>query len=397
MERIFSTATDDTQTIVRNISDYTRKSLRKDASLLFFDEIQLCEKALNSLRFFSESGWAVVASGSLLGVTTKRRKLPFPSGVIQMDMHPMDFEEYLWAHGQQAMAEAIRNHANSLEPYILHERAMELFSSYLAVGGMPKVVSTYLDTRSFDAVREAQAEIDQTYVADMTDPDNGISGVSALRIWNSLPSQLLRSSTKKFKYSEVVRGGRRQRLLEPLEWLDAAGVVMRNDMTRDTAWPLTAYDDVEGSFFKVYVGDTGVMFHKFGVSHELFLSADKQLPAFASPEFRGALAENAVMQSLRARDLRTFYWTPPESWQAKGEIDFVLQTDSGELIPVEVKSGRNVRTKTMASFVRHGLAPYAIVFSENQFARGEIEGTVVEVRRLPLYAAFCVGEGCVLR
>ena len=394
MERIFSAPTDNLGLITKNISDYVRRPVTKESSLLFFDEVQLNERALNSLRFFSGSGWAVIASGSLLGVSARKRSLPFPSGVEQIDMHPMTFEEYLWAIGETHMADAIREHSATLEPFVLHDQALEHFARYQVLGGMPKPVVTHIESQSFSAARQMQAEIDQTYVADMTDPENGISGISALRIWNSIPSQLMRSSTKKFKYSEVVRGGRRQRLLEPLEWLSAAGVVTKNDMTQSTTWPLVAYDDEEGSFFKIYMGDTGIMFRKFGVSPELYLQEGALSPVLSS-DFRGALAENVVMQALHANNLRTFYWTPPSAWGGRGEIDFVLQTNAGELVPVEVKSGRNVSAKTMRSFVSHGLAPYAVMLSSNQYGRGVVEGTEVEVRHLPLYAAHCVGEDCV--
>ncbi len=104
MERLFGRPTDDIERIVRDIGEYKRTSLKPESTLLFFDEVQLCEKALNALRFFSGSWWRVVATGSLLGVSAKQRKLPFPSGVRQVEIHPMDFEEYLWAVGAASRA-----------------------------------------------------------------------------------------------------------------------------------------------------------------------------------------------------------------------------------------------------------------------------------------------------
>lgn len=106
-------------------------------------------------------------------------------------------------------------HAEKPLPFILHDRALDLYHRYLVVGGMPRPVDAYRTTRSFAAVADEQREIDDTYVNDMTDPANGISGVSAKRIWENLPKQLLRASTKKFKYSDVIRGGRRERLMNP--------------------------------------------------------------------------------------------------------------------------------------------------------------------------------------
>lgn len=386
IESIFDGPTDDVERTVRRIGEYGGVSLDPETALIFLDEVQLSERALNSLRFFSGSRWRVIASGSLLGVTTARRRLPFPSGVRQLEMRPLDFEEFLWAHDERAMADAIREHARTCEPYVLHERALDLYSHYLVVGGMPKPVRTWLDTGSPDAAMEELAEIDATYTADMTDPENGISGISAKRIWDSLPKQLLRPSTKKFKYADVVRGGRRSRLLEPLEWLEAAGMVTRNELTKDTRAPLAPYNDEEGSFFKVYVADTGIMFRKFGIAPRLFL--DPAASARLSSDFRGALAENFVMQQLAASGVRTFYWMLQEG-SSRGEVDFVFQNDAAEVVPVEVKSSRNVRARSLAKLMREGGSPYAVRLSELNFSRGEADGGA-ELRSLPLYAAFAV-------
>ena len=388
VEHIFDGPTDDVDAIVSRISEYKRVALEPETALLFFDEVQLDERALNSLRFFSGSRWRVIASGSLLGVTTGRRRLPFPSGVRQVTMHPLDFEEYLWAMGEKRMAEDIRIHAGTLERYVLHDKALEFYHRYLTVGGMPLAVRTYRDTRDYDSVRSELAEIDATYTADMTDPDNGISGIAAKRIWESLPKQLLRASTKKFKYSEVQRGGRRERLLEPLEWLSAAGVITMNDLTRDTTAPLSPFNDEEGSFFKVYVSDTGLMFNKFGIDPGFMF--DPAAAKLLSADFRGALAENYVMQALKANEVPTFYWMPEEKG-GRGEVDFVFQTRQAQVIPVEVKSARNVGAKSLRRLMREGRSSFAIKLSENEFGRSvDKEGN--ELRSLPLYSAFCITQ-----
>ncbi len=387
VERIFDGPNDDTGRIASRIGEYMGKTLEPDRAIFFFDEVQLCEKALNSLRFFAGSPWRVIASGSLLGVTTKQRKLPFPSGVRQLTLHPLDFEEFLWAMGEDATAAAIREHAKTFDSYVLHEHALELYRRYLVIGGMPLPVRRYRDTGMLERALEEISEIDATYTADMTDPENGISGISAKRIWDSLPKQLLRASTKKFKYADVVRGGRRERLLEPLEWLAAAGIVSINDLTRCAQAPLAPYSADEGSFFKVYVADTGVMFNKFGIDPKFVL--DSSLQGILSSDFRGALAENYVMQALRAAGLKTFYWMP-EGSGARGEIDFVFQTREAQVIPIEVKSARNVSAKSLARFMSEGRAPYGIRLSERDFGRAELENGC-ELRSLPLYAAHCIG------
>lgn len=391
---LFDGPTDDVDGIMQRVSDFKRQQIRKEHSVVLFDEVQLCERALNSLRFFSSSGWKVIATGSQLGVDIKRRVLPFPSGVTQVTVHPMTFEEFLWALGEDAMASAIREHAEAAEPYAAHREALRLFRTYQVIGGMPAVVAAFASTGSLDEARIEQREIDETYTADMTDPDNGISGVSARRVWRSVPSQLLRASTKKFKYAQVERGGRRAKLIEPIEWLEASGIVSINYRTSSDAAPLVPYDDIEGSFFKVYMADTGIMFYKLGVNPRIWLDEAGQEQVMPSSDFRGALAENGVMQAFVANDLQTFYWMPSNSWKDRGELDFLLQDDLGRVVPVEVKSDRNVKARTFSRFMEHSGAPYGVILSSNDFSRNA-DGGQAETRSIPLYAAHCLGENCV--
>lgn len=386
---LFDWPTNDVDGLVRRIAEYKGEPIHPEKTLLILDEIQLCEQALNSLRFFAGTPWRVLATGSLLGVTTKKRSLPFPSDVYQLELHPLDFEEYLWAMNERAMAVDIRSHAESAEPYVRHDRALDLYHRYLVLGGMPRVLGAYREEGTFEAAARVQGEINATYTADMTDPENGISGISAKRIWDSLPKQLLRASTKKFKYAEVVRGGRRERLLEPLEWLAAAGIVSINDLTCDDCAPLAPFNDEEGSYFKVYVADTGIMFYKFGISAEFFLDGENR-PALTS-DFRGALAENYVMQALRANNIRTYYWMP-NGKVGNGEIDFVFQDRQARVIPIEVKSARNVKAKSLRSFMVEGRSEVAYRLSESNFGSAPIEGTSAVLKSLPLYAAYCIDD-----
>ena len=390
---LFNGPTDDVDAIMRRIAEYKRVPLDRERSFILFDEVQLCERALNSLRFFSGSGWRVAATGSQLGVATRRRRLPFPSGVQQETLHPLSFEEFLWAMGEEAMPGDIRRHAETLEPYPAHRRALELFRCYLVIGGLPAAVAAYIDGHDIDAARVQQREVDDIYTADMTDPDSGISAVAVRKVWRSIPAQLLRASTKKFKYAEVERGGRRTKLMEPIGWLASAGMVSVNELTTCTVAPLVPYDEDEGSFFKVYLADTGLMFYKLAVNPRLWLEAESSSNLPVSADFRGALAENAVMQALAANDLQTFYWAPPSSWGGTGELDFLLQDDEMRVIPVEVKSARSVRARTLATFMDHAHSPYAVILSERDFGRS-VDDDGREIRELPHYAAFCLGERC---
>lgn len=252
----------------------------------------------------------------------------------------------------------------TLETYAAHQAALNLFHRYQIVGGMPAAVNAYRKTLSIEDARvEPSAKSTETYTADMTDPENGISGVAARKVWRSIPSQLLRSSTKKFKYSEVERGGRRSKLIEPLDWLEGAGIISVNNLTEGIEPPLVPFDDEDGSFFKVYLLDTGLMFYKLGISPRLWLDLKEDSAIALSSDFRGALAENSVMQAFSGNGLQTYYWMPPSSWKTNGELDFLLQTDRMEIVPVEVKSARNVRARTLGSFMKNARSPYAYILS----------------------------------
>lgn len=309
-------------------------------------------------------------------------------------MRPMDFEEFLWAMGEGAMADDIRERAQSIEWYPAHREALERFRLFQVLGGMPLVVRTYIETGSIDEARVQQREIDMTYTADMTDPENGISGTAARKVWRSIPGQLLRTSTKKFKYSEVERGGRRSKLLEPIEWMASAGIVLVNELTQCSEAPLVPYSEDDGSFFKVYLADTGLMFYKLHVNPVQWLETVDSATLPVAPGVRGAMAENSVAQAFAANNLQTYYWTTPSSWGGRGELDFLLQDDQMRAIPVEVKSARNVRARTLLTFAERARSPYAVVLSANDFSLGTIDG-IVELHNMPLYAAHCLDEGFV--
>ncbi len=377
LEALFSGRTE-VGRIIGDLELYTGRSIDPALDILVFDEVQLCDKALNALRFFAQSAYRVLATGSLLGVTlnkyrTEGRRLPYPSDVIHVEMHPMDFEEFLWAVGSSSMADGIRRCYAESRPFPLHNEALDAYLQYLVVGGMPRAVSEFATTNNMDSVRQILSEIDQTYMADMPQSQAAL----CRSIWNSIPGQLARESTRKFKYADVTKGGRAKRFEEPLDWLESAGVVNVNRQTNSTSLPIIAREG--GAFFKVYMADTGLLYYKMGLSPNLLFS--KETYRALSSNFRGALAENYVMQQLVANGVATHYWTPGDSY---GEIEFVSASADGNLVPIEVKSGENVKSKTLRDFMKSNDTPWGVRISGRNFGK---EGALLSV---PLYAAFCV-------
>ena len=379
---IFSN-TSDIESIVADLSIYLHKPIRPHETLLAFDEIQLCEQALNALRFFASSEYRVVATGSQLGVTLRNRTLPFPSDVHQITLHPMDFEEWLWATGSELMAQGIRRHFRSRGSFALHDEAMGLYRRYEMVGGLPAVVNAYAQGGDWRAVRELQTDIDATYTADIALYAPPETVVATQAVWASIPRQLARETTRKFKYADVRKGGRERQYRLPIAWLESAGLVTLNEQTNDLVAPLTARDG--GSFFKVYMADTGLMFSRYNLDAGLWL--DSRTRVQISARFRGALGENAVMQALSANGVPTFYWTADTG--GAQEIEFVAQNGLGQVIPIEVKSGTNVRATSLNRFMAKAKPPYAIRISAKNFG---FENGIYSV---PAYAAFCVDAGAL--
>lgn len=376
LEHIFEGRTD-VDRIIADLELYLGRDIRPHETVLVFDEVQLCEKALNSLRFFAQSPYRVIATGSLLGVTLKKRederRLPFPSDVCHLMLHPMDFEEFLWAVGEDRMASGIRSCFRDPRPFVLHERALERYRTYLVVGGMPKAVAAFAQDSNLQRVREVQSEIDQTYISDMP------SGVSALAhsTWDSIPRQLARETTRKFKYGDVVKGGRSSRFEEPLAWLESAGIVALCRQTNSRALPIVPRDG--GAFFKAYLSDVGLLYYKSGLVPQMILSGDSY--ALLADSFRGAFAENYVMQALCANGYHPMYWTPGD---ATAEIEFVIPGENGLIVPIEVKSGANVRLRSLKSFMAKNGCELGYRISALNF------GQDGPLKSIPLYAAFCI-------
>ena len=379
LDEIFS-GTTDAERLVDELSLFLRKDITPGDTLIAFDEVQLCEKALNSLRFFAQSSYRVIATGSQLGLTLRSRQLPFPSDVRHIYLRPLDFEEFLWARGDDRMARAIRRAFDDRAAFAFHEEALEAYRQYEVVGGMPAVVSAFAEGEGLGQVRERQAEIVHTYAADIALYAPADEVVQVQAVWASLPGQLTRESTRKFKYADVERGGRERQLRGPLAWLEAAELVLLNPQTNDVAAPLTPR--AGGSFFKVYLLDVGILFHRLNLDGQVLLDATTRMAL--SPWFRGALAENYVMQSLVANGVRPFYWTPGTS--SSGEVEFVVQTRRGAIVPIEVKSGSNVRSRSLNAYRKKCGTAVAVRISEKNFG---FEGGILSV---PLYATFCLDE-----
>ena len=361
--------------LIRELSVKAGATIFPGDTLIIVDEIQTCERALTSLKYFCENGpeYHIIAAGSLLGVVLKRERFSFPVGKVdRMTLYPLDFEEFLWAVGLKPMAEMIREAHQGFTPLSLHDTALDLYREYLVTGGMPQPVRTFVETQDFNFVLASQKALNNAYIADMTKYAAPQETVRIMAAWGSIPAQLSKENHK-FQYRVIRSGARAHDYEMPLQWLEAAGVINRCVRVSEGKVPLTAFADPGA--FKIYMADTGLLCSRFDIAANLVLSGDHRMDGF-----KGALTENYIMQALVTAGIQPYYWT----LQQNAELDFVFQDRQGNIIPLEAKAAEHVRSKSLGLFMKRYDCPYAIRVSARNF------GFENGIQSIPLYALFCL-------
>ena len=345
-------------------------------TLIFIDEIQACERALTSLKYFCEQmpEHHIIAAGSLLGVAINREKYSFPVGKVnEINMYPLDFEEFLWAMNMEKLAEEIKTHyaSNETMPEALHEVALDMYQKYFIVGGMPAAVATFVETESYLKIQPIQNEILNAYIADMAKYADPATSIKIRACYNSIPAQLAKENTK-FQYKVVQRGGTATIFGEAIEWLILAGIALKCQRLEQGYIPVNAYVDLIN--FKLYMADIGILTLRSKIPLQTILS-----PIEVDNIFLGAMTENYVAQVFTSKGYDIMYWQS----DGKAEVDFVLQID-GAVIPIEVKKGKRNRSKSLRVFIEKYKSPYSIRISKKNF------GFENGIKSVPLYAVFCI-------
>ncbi|CUP13841.1 ATP-binding protein [Clostridium disporicum] len=365
----------DPERIVRELSINAGKSIFKEKTLIFFDEIQACERALTSLKYFNENAneYHIIAAGSLLGVAVNREQYSFPVGKVDLKtLYPLDFEEFLMAMNEKDLINIIKECFNNDTELSLHNKAMDIYREYLVIGGMPAVVKEYIEKKDFDFVLATQKGINDSYVADMAKYATPNETTRIMATFNSIPAQLAKEN-KKFQYKVIKSGARAHEYETPVEWLKSSGVILKCIKCNEGKLPLSAYSDFNS--FKVYMTDTGLLCSKFGIPANAVLSE-----GVVFNDFKGALTENYVCFTLNANGYIPYYW------ESKGsaEVDFLIQDKDGNIIPIEVKAAEHVRAKSLQQFIKKYQPKYAIRVSAKNF------GFENGIKSVPLYAAFLI-------
>lgn len=358
------------------LSHIAGQTIVREKTLIVFDEVQLCERALTSLKYFCEDApdYHVIVAGSLLGVAVNRARFSFPVGKVDMkNLYPMDMEEFMLAMGENALVEQIKGcfKDNAPMPSALHDAAMKLYRQYLVVGGMPECVMQFAETKDYILIRHTQDTILASYLNDMSKYNN-LNEIKKTRLaYDNVTVQLSKRSTR-FQYKLIKKGGRASEFENAIEWLCLSGIVSQVYKVEQIQKPLENYRDIDA--FKIYVSDLGLLCAKKDLAANDILYMVEGLN-----DFKGGMAENYVHVQLAINGYSTYYWESKRG----AEVDFVIQRE-GRLIPIEVKSADNTKAKSLNVYMEAYKPDYAIKLSGKNFGFEDGKKTV------PLYAAFCI-------
>jgi uncharacterized protein len=361
--------------ILEFLSLYKKVPIEPETSLLFFDEIQFSNNALNSLKYFHEeaSQYDIVAAGSLLGVKLSVPK-SFPVGKVTMlSLFPMTFPEFLSAIGEtryRSLLEGLT--VPEPLPVPIHEELVGLLKSYYFVGGMPEAVALYAETRSFERVRAVQNDILKEYVLDFAKhtPANDIPKLSIL--WDSIPAHLAREN-KKFIFSAISKSARGREYENALRWLSDAGLIHIAYAVESAQQPIAGF--AERNTFKVYMLDVGLLACLGRIAPDTLIKGNEMFTTY-----HGAFVENYMAQQLVSLGRPLYYW------KKKGngaEIDFLYE-HGASIVPLEVKAGINPKSKSLQTYNAR-YKPKVLLRSS--LLNLKKDGHILNV---PLYAVNCI-------
>lgn len=367
----------DPKVIIEKIEIIKNVIINPEDTVIFFDEIQVSERAITSLKYFceSEKPYKIVCAGSLLGVKINRFKSSFPVGKVNIKyLYPMDFEEYLIALGELPLIEEIKKHYESNESLInpIHEKALDLYKKYLVLGGMPTMINNFIsnDCNIAHVNFELQEQIITSYLADMNKYTEKNEGIKNSQIYNAIPKELARENNT-FKYSIVSKEARKIRYESSLDWLLASNMILRCYLTEKNESPLKAF--VNSDKFKIYLSDIGLLRSLSNLDYSEILMDKNEM-------FKEVLTENYIACELYPKTKELYYYNFD-----KYEIDFLIKIN-GDIIPIEVKSGRRTNSKSLNEYVKKYNPKYSIRISSKNF------GFENNIKSVPLYAVFCINK-----
>lgn len=360
--------TKDPKRIIEQLALASGKKIVPNDTLIFFDEIQECPNALNSLKYFCEEvpEYHIVCAGSLLGIRLSRTS--FPVGKVDfLQLYPLSFSEFLIADHCENLVEYM-SHLDQIEPIpsLFESQLIEKMKTYFIIGGMPEAVYSWVNEKDIEKVNYIQDNILQAYESDFSKHTTNSEANKISLIWNGIPSQLAKEN-KKFVYQAIKPGARAREYEDALNWLNDANLIYKTYNVTKPVFPLTAYHDL--SSFKVYLNDVGLLRRMSRLDSRIILEGHKLFE-----EFKGSFTENYVFTMLN-----NFYDGIPNYYTFdRYEIDFLLQYHN-QIIPVEVKSGKSHNHISLTKFHEKYNNEISICFSLDNLKK---DGNIVNI---PLY------------
>lgn len=367
--------------IINELSFYFNQSINIENDVIFFDEVQAIPQIVTALKYFYEDlpQLAICAAGSLLGV--KLNEASFPVGKVTfLDIYPMNFIEFLQGIGEDRLVQFWHDYNFETKiPQVIHKSFFEKFIWYCIIGGLPDIVSQFSESKDnfFNAiknVRHRQQELIYAYTADMAKHSGKENAMHIQRLWENIPAQLAKhqdSDSKRFRFKNVVpEKNRYVQLAGTLDWLDAAGLLIKTYITNNAEFPFSAY--ISENNFKLYIFDIGILGALSGLSAATLMKWDYGT-------YKGFYAENFAAQEMMASsdDGRLYSWKGRTS-----EIEFIKEIN-GYLVPIKVKSGAIKKARSLSVFSDKYNPEYKIILSGENFDDKKSEG----LYKCPIYLA----------
>lgn len=355
---LFENYLDDLDSLFLYLSNYFNTTLYERESLIILDEVQLYPKARAAIKYLVEDGrYDYIETGSLMSIKKNVKDIVIPSEEQHLEMHPMDFEEFLWALGNENIMQLITKCFNEKKPLgqALHRKGMDYFRKYMIVGGMPQAVLEYIETQDFKKVDQIKRNILNLYRQDIIKHSEGYA-MKVESIFDEIPAQLQKHE-KKFKLSSINKEARFREYEDSMFWLKDAMII--NPCYNSTEPSIVLKLNAEYSTLKCYMSDTGLLIsHAFDengiVSEEVY----KKI-LFDKLEFNeGMIIENIVAQMLVAAGHKLYFYSNPsrDDSLSRMEIDFLIAkskiSSRHNISPIEVKSGKNYTISSLNKFIK---------------------------------------------
>ena len=344
VKQLFSDYIDDLDTLFSNLMAIYNVRLHKRESIIIFDEVQECPKARQAIKHLVADGrYDYIETGSLVSINRNVKNIIIPSEERRLSLYPMDFEEFLWAMGNEMLMDAIRDcYARHKPMGVLHRKAMDYLRQYMIVGGMPQSVQTFVDTREFERVDMVKRDILALYKADIAKYATG-SEMLVSDIFKKIPAQLQRHE-QRFKLSSVKKGARMRDFNSSFYWLNEAMTV---NIAHNTNEPNVGLGmNINERSLKCYLADTGLLLSMAFDERSIVSEGLCRKILFDKLEVNaGMFFENLVAQMLKCAGHNLYFYSNSSRKEAddRMEIDFLIRkstiTSRHNISPIEVKSG----------------------------------------------------------